>query len=801
MNTVFLNAAERHDAVTQTAATRVENHLKATGELLRSFQLAEIDIGPCVGCFDCWVRSPGLCRIPDQAQEIVHAVANANRVVWVHEVSFGGFGSQIKRVIDRHIPLILPFFRMHEDLTHHQARYKWLPPVVAFGVDHAPHQARERLFRDHVESVNLNLTASSWGALYLPAGQALDDETIAQTLAACSSPTNPSGSRRGAQLAYRAACAGAVDNGARPQRVAILHGSAREMHRSTSRAISEAFADAFKAAGCAAVDIVHATAFARPGQAPSEAAQQLAQADLLLIAAPLYADTLPFLVMRALEMVRDQRRHKGQMVPPARLAAVINCGFPEAEQTRFALELLRQFALEAQYTYAGGWGVGESEVIEGRPVASLGGMARHLCAAISAAGEALVRGQSIAEAVSAEGSLPLIPHAGLRAIGTLQWYWQAHKLGNSVFSLRQRPHQTMTRQEWDEMALKGWARSRPLRVIGRHQETADAVTILFEDPAHDPLRYRAGQYITLEIEIDGTWVRRSYSLCSTPQETELAITVKRVPGGVMSNYIHDRLKVGELVRSFGPAGDLTVEPSSMPRTVVLVAGGSGIVPLLAVARDLLVRETLTQVRLIYGAETRRTAIFGDVLADLAEVFSDRLHYSFVPVSAADSDEHGLLTAPLLERLLAGVVPSSVSDVLLCGPDGMRQAVRSALIALGYDGAHVRDESFVSPRAGRVSEQPQTLTVVTLDHTTQRVTVKPDQTALDAMLDAGMAVPFSCLNGSCGTCTCRVRDGDENIVLDAPNNVSPQDRAAGLVPSCITRLMGPVTLQIDDSRRT
>lgn len=794
---LLINAAEHFDSATQITASRVEALLNANHQYVRSFHLGGFDIGPCVGCFDCWVRSPGLCRIPDEAQEIVHAVANAGHVIWITEVSFGGFSARLKRIIDRHIPLILPFFRVHQDLTHHQQRYPWLPPVTVFGFDHAPDAKRERLFRDHVESTCLNLGASGWSVDYFGADLVPDDEQIARAMRSIATPANPSGSREMAERSYRDTCRATASATTSTQRAVILHGSVREAAHSTSRAIAEAMADALNVGGCTAVEIVHVNNFARVGTAPQQAAQKLAEADLLIIASPLYVDTLPALTMRALEMVRDVRRvaDRGSLIKPAapRVAAIINCGFPEAAQTRFALSLVREFAREAGYGFAGGWGIGEAEVIHGRPLTAAGRMARHVYEAILAAGTALAQGHPVDDAIVAEGSKPMMPHSALRMIGTMQWYWERHRLGQSVFSLRARPHHTISKDEWEAMAVTGWARARPLRVIDRRDEADDTVTILFEDPSHDPLRYHAGQYITLEVNIGGVPVRRSYSLSSIPRETELAITVKRVPGGLMSNYIHDSLHAGDLVRSFGPAGQLVV--SAIPKMVLLVAGGSGIVPLFSVARDLLLREPTAQIRLIYGAHSRSKAIFGDILEEFARAFAERFHYSFVPAEDTEAGlgERGLLTPALLERLLNGTNMAEVSDILLCGPDAMRSAVRTALCAMGYDQRLIREESFVSPRGNRVTDQIQTIHLVTDRGVVEAVSVKPDQTALDALLDAGISFPFSCLNGTCGTCVCTVLEGNNHVVLDEPNDIQQGDRKAGRVPACIMRLDGPVTI--------
>jgi ferredoxin-NADP reductase len=338
----------------------------------------------------------------------------------------------------------------------------------------------------------------------------------------------------------------------------------------------------------------------------------------------------PDLGLLALEQVFNARRD-GQGRRPARLVALLNCGFPEPEQMRFALLMLREFAREAGYIYAGSLPVGGGEAIHGRPLASTGGMTHRLRAALDVAASALAAGQGVPEAASAAAAHPFIAPPFYRLAGWWGWHSQAHAHGLRINALRDRPFDHIDNEEWERLAASGPVRARPLGVVEKIAEGADAVTLVFEDPAHHAQGFEAGQYLTLELPIDGDRVRRAYSLSTAPCDAQWSVTVKRVPGGLVSNWIHDQLEVGSLVRSFGPSGHFTAgpRPATGARCLLLVAGGSGIVPLAVIARELLQTEPDAEIVLIYGSASLQRAIFAALLRHLAQTHGMRLNLQFV----------------------------------------------------------------------------------------------------------------------------------------------------------------------------
>ncbi len=798
MRAVILNGGDASATLDNEILGVVEHRLAAMGAVTRNFFLRDLSIGHCLGEFDCWVKTPGRCRIHDEGQEIERAVHDADLVVLLTPISFGSYGAQLKKAIDRLIPLISPFFEKRNDLTHHQHRYDRMPRLVGIGWDAAPNSKRERLFRAFVESNALNIGSPGWGAAVLESDHKTWDMSIAAALAATEAPGNASGSRDGATRFLHEAMAAEplVPTTALRPKVTILVVSARAPGTSTSESLARYLEHRLVADG-AEVQFVFATVFARDKDTAERAALQLAEADILVVASPLYVDSLPYLGVLALEKLRDARR-SGAGKRPARLVGLLNCGFPEPEQLRFAIAMLREVAQEASYGFAGALAVGGGEAIHGRPLDSTGGMTRHLRHAIDIAATALAAGDVIPETATMEAARPFLPAPLFRLAGWWGWRSQAHAHGLALADLRAKPFDAIDDAEWKQMAASGRVHAWPLRVIEKIPEVADAVTIIFEDPARHMPIFEAGQYITLELPIGGDRVRRAYSLSGAPCDNQISITVKRVPGGLASNWIHDELSIGTLVRTFGPSGVFTPgpPPEDGPRRLLLIAGGSGIVPIAAITREVLHNEPDAEIVLIYGSAALDRAIFAAPLRHLAEMNGARLCLQFVfetppPDWAGPS---GRLDQNTLDHCLPATGLDSFQRAMICGPDNMRFAVRQALQAHGFPVDHIIQESFTSPRRANVPNTAQYATLVTAE-ARQTIDVKGGATLLEAALDAGVPISFSCCSGGCGACHVVVTDHAENVVLDEPNDVSADDRSHGKVPACLVRLRGPVTFVI------
>jgi len=391
-----------------------------------------------------------------------------------------------------------------------------------------------------------------------------------------------------------------------------------------------------------------------------------------------------------------------------------------------------------------------------------------------------------------------LPAPLFRLAGWWGWRSRAKAHGLKVGDLRGQPFDVISDAEWEHMAASGRVHAWPLRVVEKIPEGADTVTVVFDDPAKHMVSFEAGQYLTLEMPIGSDRVRRAYSLSGAPCDGQLSITVKRVPGGLVSNWIHDHLAVGALVRTFGPSGTFTpgARPQDRPRRLLLIAGGSGIVPLATITREILHGEPEAEIILIYGSAALDRAIFAAPLRYLAEAHRPRLSLRFVFETPPPDwgGVQGRLDPEILEGCLLNIDLAGIQRAMLCGPDGMRAAARQVLKARGFAGDRIIEESFTSPRRTAVPEVMQVATIAGTDGQ-QTFEVKGGVTLLEAALDAGVPISFSCFAGGCGACRVQVTDHAENVVLDEPNDVSAEDRSRGNVPACLVRLCGPVSFLV------
>jgi ferredoxin-NADP reductase len=340
------------------------------------------------------------------------------------------------------------------------------------------------------------------------------------------------------------------------------------------------------------------------------------------------------------------------------------------------------------------------------------------------------------------------------------------------------------------------AAARTLIVRDVRKETAEATTLVLADPAGAPIQFVPGQFLTLLVTIDGVVHRRAYSICSSIDEPEtVAITAKRVAGGRVSGHVHERVAVGDVIPVLGPSGEFTVaiDPAAR-RSLVLVAGGSGITPILAILRAVLGHEPDSRVALIYGNRGDADIIHRGVLDELAARHGDRLvvrHVLEEPREVA-ATRGRLDRATVAAELDALGERAADADYYVCGPTAAMAAVQDELAARGVPAARVHVERFATAerKAGPRSAQPLTLRVAGKRHD---VVVPADGTILDAGLAAGVAMPYSCAMGGCGACAVDLRAGE--VDLDEPNCLSPDERARGRILACVARPTGPCEVSL------
>ncbi len=334
-----------------------------------------------------------------------------------------------------------------------------------------------------------------------------------------------------------------------------------------------------------------------------------------------------------------------------------------------------------------------------------------------------------------------------------------------------------------------------LTIRDLRRETADAVSIAFDVPAElaADYRYNPGQYLTLRATIDGEDLRRSYSICSGPDDGELRIAVKRVEGGVFSDWVNRTLTTGDAIEVMTPTGRFGA--TSVPdraRIHVAFAAGSGITPVLSILRGVLAREPDSRFFLFYGNRSTGEILFREALEELKDRFLGRL--SVFHVLSQEEQDLAVLTGRLdgdkVRRLLRLVVPAeAVDEAYLCGPEAMSREIAGTLAELGVAAEKVHVELFVSALGGRprpkpvapASDAPSRIAALTVDGKRREVPVAEDESILDAALRAGMDLPYACKGGMCSTCRAKLVEGE--AAMDLNYSLEPWELEAGFILTC------------------
>lgn len=325
------------------------------------------------------------------------------------------------------------------------------------------------------------------------------------------------------------------------------------------------------------------------------------------------------------------------------------------------------------------------------------------------------------------------------------------------------------------------------------RETPDAVTLRMEQPLVDRINYLPGQYLTLKVDIDGVSHYRSYSLSSTPQlDRFLAVTVKRVPGGLVSNFINDHFAPGRLIEFLRPAGHFTVEAATQQRRhLVLIGAGSGITPLMGIMRAVLYGEPQSRVSLLYANRHQSTVIFREPLQMLAKTFPQRLSVQHVlsqPEADATLPHHrGRMTQDNLPTLMAGFpsTPDLPTAYFICGPAALLDLARQYLQRQGVapEQIHVErfvaDEDITKPQAQLTG--PTREVSLKLGDDLYQVKVPPGTTVLQAALAQGVRLPYSCRRGICSTCMSTLEQGQ--VEMDNPESLLDFEVQKGRVLTC------------------
>jgi ring-1,2-phenylacetyl-CoA epoxidase subunit PaaE len=332
------------------------------------------------------------------------------------------------------------------------------------------------------------------------------------------------------------------------------------------------------------------------------------------------------------------------------------------------------------------------------------------------------------------------------------------------------------------------------------RETKDAVSLEFDIPTHlqNEFSYKAGQYLTFSIDINGEEVRRSYSVCSSPlTSSNPVIAVKEVEGGKMSTYLNREVKEGDTIQVMPPMGKFTVEPNASASNIYfLFGGGSGITPLLSIIKTVLFAEPNSKLILFYANRDVESIIFHNELKELdAKHENLKVIYSLDNPSMDWMGYRGFLTEASVSEIVRNELGLNypVAKYYTCGPSPMMDVVVKGLESAGVRKENIFTEYFTAATKKETTDTAEKVSENYSDEVIERtikvevfgqqkeVTVSPEQTVLIAAQDAGLDPPYSCTVGVCTTCRARLRSG--RAMMEEREGLSDAEIEQGYILTC------------------
>ena len=334
------------------------------------------------------------------------------------------------------------------------------------------------------------------------------------------------------------------------------------------------------------------------------------------------------------------------------------------------------------------------------------------------------------------------------------------------------------------------------------QETAHAVSVVFEIPENlqSEFVFSAGQYITLQLEINGSRIRRAYSICSTPKSGELRVAIKAVEKGVFSTYATSKLKAGDSIEISAPEGRFLLSPEAN-KNYIGFAAGSGITPLRSMLETVLETEPSATFTLVYGNKTVADTIFYDALNSLKERYTDRfnLHYIFTR-----EEVKNCLRGRIDENVTNYIVKNryketSFDAAFLCGPEEMIKEASKTLEKNNIKKENIHFELFTATvdveKAAQVQEGLTAVTVI-LDDEELTFTMSQTDDLLAASLRNDIDAPYSCQGGVCSSCLAKVTEGKAVMVKNSI--LTDSELADGFILTCQAHpTTASITIDFDD----
>jgi ring-1,2-phenylacetyl-CoA epoxidase subunit PaaE len=339
-------------------------------------------------------------------------------------------------------------------------------------------------------------------------------------------------------------------------------------------------------------------------------------------------------------------------------------------------------------------------------------------------------------------------------------------------------------------------RFHTLEVIDVQRDTLESVVLSFRIPLEltEDYTFTPGQYLTLRSTFDGHDVRRSYSICSPLGSPHLSVGVKRIEDGQFSSYAQT-IKKGDQISVMTPQGRFIASIGGS-HNYLLLAAGSGVTPILSIASSVLENESESLVTLCYANRNTQSVMFRKQFDDLKDSYMTRFLLMHVMDEESQDVElfNGRLDAEKLETMATRglITPTAYDAIYICGPQPMIEAVSAALLKMGVKKSRIKFELFTPSTplrtAGEANEpvisdgsSVQATVEIVLDGSRRSFTMRDNETLLDAASKAGLDVPYSCANGMCATCRCKLSEGAGNMIQNF--SLEPWELKEGFVLAC------------------
>lgn len=335
-----------------------------------------------------------------------------------------------------------------------------------------------------------------------------------------------------------------------------------------------------------------------------------------------------------------------------------------------------------------------------------------------------------------------------------------------------------------------------LRCVAVHQETHDVRSFTFVSPAGKQFRFGAGQYFLFDFPVGDAVESRCYSISSPPTRPgSFTITVKRVAGGVVSNWLHDNMTPGATVRAQGPRGTF-LRPAVETRKYLFLSGGSGITPVMSMLREIADTAEVADVVFLHAGRTPQDFVFRDELALLAGRIKG-LRLFLLPEALGAEPSWPSLSGRISAELLALAVPDIAERVVMCcGPAPFMAAARTIAASLGVPQGRYLEESFdaavLEAPVHEVAPPASTTFTVRFAKQNRTIEVGAEQTVLSCAKKAGIRIPSSCANGICGTCKSRLVSG--SVDMTHGGGIRQREIDAGMFLPCCSRPLSDLVIE-------